>query len=73
MNCLCCGKPLLGEKEAGWHKICIKKFFDTRQIPEIEIDEKTLDKLAAESTNSGFTVRCTKEVVTSFVFGKSQI
>lgn len=56
MNCLCCGKPLLGEKEAGWHKICIKKFFDTRQIPEIEIDEKTLDKLAAESTNSGFTV-----------------
>ncbi len=43
MNCLCCGKPLQGEKEAGWHKICIKKFFDTRQIPEIEIDEKTLE------------------------------
>lgn len=57
MNCLCCGKPLrLGEEQIGWHKSCIKRFFGTSVIPEIEIDEKTLELLAAESTNKGFTV-----------------
>ena len=71
MNCLCCGKPLLGEKEAGWHKICIKKFFDTRQIPEIEIDEKTLDKLAAESTNSGFTVPGVQKKLSLHLFSEN--
>ena len=57
MNCLCCGKPLrLEEEQIGWHKSCIKRFFGTSVIPEIEIDEKTLELLAAESTNKGFTV-----------------
>lgn len=56
MNCLCCGKPLRTGGESGWHKACIKKFFGTSKLPEIEIDDKTLNMLAAETTNKGFTV-----------------
>lgn len=56
MNCLCCGKPLHTPDESGWHKACIKRFFGTTKLPEIEIDDKTLNLLAAETTNKGFTV-----------------
>lgn len=56
MNCLCCGKPLNTLNETGWHKACIKHFFGTAELPEIEIDDKTLNLLAIETTNKGFTV-----------------
>lgn len=56
MNCFCCGKPLKTENDNGWHKACIKRFFGTANIPEIEIDEKTLESLAAQSTSKGLTV-----------------
>lgn len=57
MNCLCCGKPIQEENaQKGWHKSCIKKFFGTAEIPEIEIDEETLELLAQESTTRGYTV-----------------
>lgn len=56
MNCLCCGKPIRNREKGCWHKACIKKFFGTNELPEIEIDEKTLDILAVESTNKGYTV-----------------
>lgn len=56
MNCLCCGKPLRTPDETGWHKACIKRFFGTNKLPEIEIDDKTLNLLATETTNKGFTV-----------------
>lgn len=56
MNCLCCGKPLRTPDETGWHKACIKNFFGTTRLPEIEIDDKTLNLLATETTNKGFTV-----------------
>lgn len=56
MNCLCCGKPLRTPDEMGWHKACIKRFFGTTKLPKIEIDDKTLNLLAAETTNKGFTV-----------------
>ena len=56
MNCLCCGKPIRTPDDSGWHKSCIKRFFGTTKLPEIEIDEKTLEFLAAETTNRGFTV-----------------
>ena len=54
--CLCCGKPLRTPDETGWHKACIKRFFGTTKLPEIEIDDKTLNLLATETTNKGFTV-----------------
>ena len=56
MNCLCCGKSLRTPDETGWHKACIKRFFGTTKLPEIEIDDKTLNLLATETTNKGFTV-----------------
>ncbi len=56
MNCLCCGKPLRTPNETGWHKACIKHFFNTESLPEIEIDDETLNHLAAETINQGFTV-----------------
>lgn len=57
MNCLCCGKKLsLNESENGWHKACIKKFFGTTVMPEIEIDKKSLEQLAEDSVNKGYTV-----------------
>ena len=56
MNCFCCGKPLKTENESGWHKACIKRFFGTTVIPDIEIDEASLEALAIESTNKGLTV-----------------
>lgn len=56
MNCLCCGKPLRTSDETGWHKACIKHFFGTTKLPEIEIDDKTLSLLATETTNKGYTV-----------------
>lgn len=56
MNCLCCGKPLRTPEKTGWHKACIKRFFGTANLPEIEIDDSTLNLLALETTNRGFTV-----------------
>lgn len=56
MNCLCCGKPIRTADKSGWHKACIKNFFGTSKLPEIEIDDKSLNLLATETTNKGFTV-----------------
>ncbi|MCM1190510.1 MAG: HipA domain-containing protein [bacterium] len=57
MNCLCCGKPLEADNErTGWHKGCIRRFFGTAEIPEIEIDDNTLERLVTENTNKGYTV-----------------
>ncbi len=57
MICLCCGKAIRnGASVDGWHKTCIKNFFGTTTIPEIEIDNEALELLAKESTNRGFTV-----------------
>lgn len=56
MNCLCCGKPLKIEDKCQWHKNCIKKFFGTTDFPDIEIDEKTLEKIALFDIEHGLTV-----------------
>ncbi|MDD5292700.1 MAG: HipA domain-containing protein [Candidatus Izemoplasmatales bacterium] len=56
MKCLCCGKTIKTENESGWHKSCIQKFFGTKKIPHIEINDSTLETLATESTGKGYTV-----------------
>lgn len=57
MNCLCCGKPLLdNEQETGWHKACIRRFFGTSGLPELELSDEILKKLVLESVNKGYTV-----------------
>lgn len=61
MRCLCCGKPFddkssLEEIENEWHEKCIKKFFGSYVLPDIDISSETLEDLAIETINKGFTV-----------------
>ncbi len=56
MNCFYCGKPLRTDDGSGWHKACVKQFFGTGQLPEIRIDQKTLDFISHENVAKGFTV-----------------
>ena len=57
MNCLCCGKPLPEEANgASWHKRCIKRFFGTKELPELDLSDSVLEKLANESIQKGYTV-----------------
>jgi len=61
MNCLCCGRPLLdsaGKEElsSGWHASCVKKFFHTSKLPEIDLSEETVLRIVTESTEKGYTV-----------------
>lgn len=56
MRCLCCGKTLRTENESGWHKSCIHQFFGTTQIPQLDMNDSTLEMLATESTYKGYTV-----------------
>lgn len=56
MNCLCCGNPLSENYQSHWHNRCIKKFFGTRVLPDIKIDDDTLNRLASETSSRGFTV-----------------
>lgn len=55
-NCLCCGKPLNENNINGWHKSCIKKFFGTEELPEINLSEEVLNSLALNSVKQGLTV-----------------
>ena len=57
MNCLCCGKKLnVDDGSSGWHKKCIRDFFGTSELPDIDINNKNLELLALKSTDKGFTV-----------------
>ena len=61
MNCLCCGKPLRNlenenELQTGWHAKCVKQFFGTVSLPEIEITDEQLEALAEETVGKGITV-----------------
>lgn len=56
MNCLHCAKPMRTREASGWHRACIRRFFGTSDIPSVSIDKETLEHLAIQSTNRGFTV-----------------
>ena len=45
MNCLLCYKTL-AKTEIDYHAKCVMRIFSTKQIPEINIDEKKLDDYA---------------------------
>lgn len=49
MNCLCCGKALNNGGIDGWHKNCIKKFFGTNELPEIDINKSLIENIIAFS------------------------
>ena len=61
MRCLCCGKefderPTQEEIAMEWHQACLKKFFGTKTMPDVDVSEQVLEQLAIESTNKGYTV-----------------
>ena len=57
MNCLCCGKPLPSpEPSSGWHASCIRKFFNTKDLPILDLTESALLLLAEKSVHRGYTV-----------------
>ena len=56
MKCLCCGKELNQSNASCWHASCIKHFFGTTTIPQIEIDEETIKKLAKQNIDDGITI-----------------
>ena len=57
MNCLCCGKPLKEPVPAsGWHPACIRRFFGTKTLPEIELTDDALTLLAEKAVQKGHTV-----------------
>jgi len=55
-RCLCCGKPLRTETEYEWHASCIKSFFDTKKLPDIDVSKEVLHQIVIDSTNKGYTV-----------------
>ena len=56
MICLCCGKPIKTDDGSGWHKSCVKRFFGTSVLPEIEIDKESLESIVTRSVGKGLTV-----------------
>ena len=56
MICLCCGKPIKTDDGSDWHKSCVKRFFGTSVLPEIEIDKETLESIVTQSVGKGLTV-----------------
>ena len=58
MRCFYCNKELNTDKEhvEGWHYKCIKDFFGTKEIPQIDIEPSMLESLAKDSVNKGLTV-----------------
>ncbi len=61
MRCLCCGKEIkenasAAEQQSGWHRRCIRKFFGTEKLPQIELTEEALKALADRAVNKGLTV-----------------
>ena len=60
MRCLCCNKDLNNpteyEASVSWHSRCIKNFFGTKELPELDVTEKELEKLANSTVSKGLTV-----------------
>lgn len=61
MRCLFCDKEISkaaspDEQKNGWHKKCVKDFFGSDVIPEIDISDETIKRLAEQSVGMGYTV-----------------
>ena len=55
-RCLCCGKQLRTETANQWHSSCIKSFFGTNKLPDIDVSKEVLHQLVIDSTSKGYTV-----------------
>ena len=60
IRCLCCNKVMKNpdeyERSVCWHKKCIRKFFDTDKMPELDLSDGELERLADQTVNRGLTV-----------------
>lgn len=59
--CLCCGEELSDVATAEelkwcWHRKCVKKFFGTAVLPELEVNEVTIRRLVAVNLEEGLTI-----------------
>lgn len=73
MNCLCCGKPLKHFSKDSWHKSCIKRFFGTSVLPEIDITSSGLESIAKEAVNMGHTVPGVQKKLSLHLFSDNQM
>ncbi len=60
IRCLCCDREIVNpaeyESSVRWHKRCIKVFWGTDVIPDIDCSEEELERLANLTVNQGLTV-----------------
>ncbi|MBP3871431.1 MAG: HipA domain-containing protein [Faecalicoccus sp.] len=60
IRCLCCNKEIKNpseyEKNVMWHDKCIHSFFGTKTLPEIDLSDEQLKRLANLAVQRGFTV-----------------
>lgn len=61
MKCLCCGKPIVDtaapdEKKSQWHGGCVRAFFGTEKMPDLDLSEGKLEELADRTVSRGLTV-----------------
>lgn len=60
IRCLCCNQiikePHEYERQVSWHIKCVKSFFGTKTLPEIDCSNEELERLASLSVNKGLTV-----------------
>lgn len=50
MKCLCCNKTITDENSInGWHKSCIKEFFNTSSYPEIDFSNEKIKKIIEDN------------------------
>lgn len=70
MTCMCCGKTLT--ENNTWHRKCIKQFFGTETIPEIDISEKAIEMLAEETIDKGLTVPGVQKKLSLHLFSEGK-
>ena len=61
MTCLCCEKPIKDtakpeEIKNSWHNACVRRFFGTKELPELTLSPDIIESLANECTRRGYTV-----------------
>ena len=58
MNCLHCGKKLNTESEirCGWHTKCVRNFFHSSSLPEIDLNEDSLNLLVKKAIKKHLTI-----------------
>ena len=72
MNCHFCGKPQKTSNDSGWHKNCIKHFFGTSVLPEIELSSSGLELIIGEAVRKGLTVPGVQKKISLHLFSEGK-